>query len=80
MGGDEISVAGLSGETADAQKVAVSKNSGATVGTRPKVNFIEGANLTITVADDGGAGRVNVTIAAAGGGTGGTLLKHQVFS
>lgn len=67
-GSDEISVAGLSGELADAQPVAVSKNSGATVGTRSTLNFIEGSNVTLTIADDAGGDEVDITIAASGGG------------
>jgi hypothetical protein len=50
-------------------RVAVSKNSGATVGTRRRVNLIEGANVTLTIADDAGNEEVDVTIAAAGGGS-----------
>jgi hypothetical protein len=50
------------------QKVIVAK-AGTTVGTRQKINFIEGSNVTLTVADDSGNDRVNVTIAAAGGYT-----------
>jgi hypothetical protein len=49
-------------------RVAVSKNSGATVGTRRRINFIEGSNVTLTVADDSGNEEVDVTIAAASGG------------
>jgi hypothetical protein len=48
--------------------VAIAKNSGATVGTRPRINLIEGSNVTLTVADDAGNGEVDVTIAAASGG------------
>jgi hypothetical protein len=48
--------------------VDISKNSGATVGTRPKINFIEGSNVTLTIADDAGNGEVDVTIASSGGG------------
>jgi hypothetical protein len=66
-GQDEIDVTGLSGELADAQKVAVSKNSGATVGTRSTLNFIEGSNITLTIADDGGGDEVDITIDATGG-------------
>ena len=51
-------------------RVAVSKNSGATVGTRRRLNLIEGANITLTVADDAGSEEVDITIAAAGGGGG----------
>lgn len=51
-------------------RVAVAKNSGATVGTRRKINFIEGSNVTLTVTDDSVNEEVEVTIAATGGGGG----------
>jgi hypothetical protein len=51
-------------------RVAVNKNSGATVGTRRRINFIEGSNVTLTVADDAGSEEVDVTIAASGTGSG----------
>ena len=50
------------------QKVEVAKNSGATVGTRKQLNFIEGSNVTLTIADDGANDQVDITIAASGGG------------
>jgi hypothetical protein len=50
-------------------RVAVSK-AGAAVGTRRKINFIEGSNVTLTIADDAGNEEVDVTIAATGGGGG----------
>lgn len=74
-GADEISLAGLSGESvnlaahiasgihADAQKVTVRKNTGADVGTRARINLIEGSNITLTVADDPVSTEVDVTIA-----------------
>jgi hypothetical protein len=46
-------------------RVAVSKNSGATVGTRRRVNFIEGSNVTLTIADDAGNEEIDVTINAS---------------
>lgn len=49
-------------------RVAVAKNSGATVGTRRRLNLIEGTNVTLTVTDDAGGEEVDVTIAAASGG------------
>lgn len=73
-GTDEISVAGLSGLLADAQKITVRKNTGADVGTRKRLNLIEGANVTLTVTDDAGGDEIDVTIAAAGGGGGGLTL------
>ena len=49
------------------QRVEVAE--GATlIGTRKRINFVEGSNVTITTADDAGNDRVNVTIAATGGG------------
>ncbi len=38
---------------------------GAAIGTRRAMNFIEGANVTMTVADDSANDRVSVTVAAA---------------
>jgi hypothetical protein len=46
------------------QRVIVSKD-GTTVGTRQQVNFITGANTTLTVTDSNANNRVDVTIAAA---------------
>jgi hypothetical protein len=51
------------------------KKAGADVGTRRALNLIEGTNVTITVADDAGNDRVNVTIAAAGGSANHNLLS-----
>lgn len=45
--------------------VNIRKNSAGTVYARPRVNFIEGGNVTLTVVDDGS--EVDVTIAAAAG-------------
>jgi hypothetical protein len=47
-------------------RVAVRKNSGATVGTRRRVNLIEGSAIALTVADDSGSEEVDVTIALTG--------------
>ena len=49
--------------------LTVRKNTGADVGTRRRVNVIEGSNITLTVTDDGVGGEVDITIAAAGGAT-----------
>jgi hypothetical protein len=46
--------------------VTIRKNSGADVGTRPRLNLIEGSNITLTVLDDAGGNEVDITIAAAG--------------
>ena len=60
-----------SGDTLDAvAKLEVAK-AGTLQGTRKKINFVEGANVTLTVADNSGSDQVDVTIAASGGGGGG---------
>lgn len=50
-----------------ASRTPVSKNSGAVTGTRRTLNFIEGANVTLTIADDAGTGiddeEIDITIA-----------------
>jgi hypothetical protein len=52
-------------------RTAVRKNTGgANVGSRRRLNFIEGNNVTLTVADDATDEEIDVTIAAAGGGSG----------
>ncbi len=58
---------GSSGDNTSIQKVEIVKNSGAVVGTRKQVNFVEGANITLTVADDAGNDQVDVTIATGAG-------------
>lgn len=52
--------------------LTVRKNSGADVGTRSRVNLIEGTGVTLTVADDSAGGEVDVTIAS--GGTSSTTI------
>lgn len=51
-------------------RVAVNKNSGATVGTRRRLNFIEGTGVTLTIADDSGNEEVDITIASSSGASG----------
>lgn len=48
----------------------VSKD-GSQVATRSHINFIEGANVTLTATNNTESGRIDVTIAAGTGGTGG---------
>lgn len=66
-----LSVAqGGTGNTSGRGLIDVAK-SGTTTGTRNKLNFIQGSNVTITTVDDSTNGKVDITIAAAGGGGGG---------
>lgn len=48
------------------QRIDVAKNDGAVVGSRRQIDFKEGSNITLTVADDAGSNRVQVTIAGTG--------------
>jgi len=52
-------------------RTQVRKNSTGSSFARRRLNFIEGANVTITVADDSNNEEVDVTIASSGGGGGG---------
>jgi hypothetical protein len=61
-GSDEMSVAGLSGQLADAQKVEV-QDEGVSAGTRPIINF---TGAGVTAADNPANGRVDVTIPGGG--------------
>ena len=47
------------------QKIEVAKANTLT-GTRKRINFIEGSNVTITATDDSGGNKVDVTIASSG--------------
>ena len=58
-------------------KVSVSKNSGATVGTRGRINLIEGSNVTLTISDDAGNDEVDVTIASSGG-AGASWTEYEI--
>jgi hypothetical protein len=50
------------------QKGIVSKG-GVLVGTRREINFIEGANVTMTITDDAANNRINCTINGSAGGS-----------
>ena len=50
----------------DAAAVTVRKNSGANIGTRPRLNFIEGSNITLAISDDAGSDEIDISITAAG--------------
>lgn len=52
-------------------RVGIRKNSGGTTYKRRRLNLIEGANVTLTVADDAVDEEVDITIDSAGGGGGG---------
>jgi ribosomal protein S4E len=60
------------------QKVTV-QNNGVAVGSEPAINFIPGANITITTADDVAGTRANVTIALTSG-TLGTIASQNANS
>lgn len=59
-GSDEINVGNLSGELADAQKTTIRENSGANVGSRPRLNLIEGDAILHTVTDDAGDNELEI--------------------
>ncbi len=59
-------------------RVKVDKN-GVGVGTRREVNFIEGTNITLTIAEDVPGEKVDITIDASGGGGSG-LTHPEVIS
>lgn len=65
-GGGDLSTSRTLSVAADStiQKVEIAKG-GVLSGTRKRINFIEGSNVTITATDDSGSNEVDVTIAAA---------------
>ena len=52
-------------------QIVIQKN-GSNVGSRPRINFIEGSGLSITAADDIVNDRVNLTLSVSGGGGSGS--------
>ena len=57
------------------------KKAGTLIGTRRTINFIEGTNVTLTIADDSVNDEVDITITAAGGsGSPGGLDTHVQFN
>jgi hypothetical protein len=53
-------------------RITVRKNTGADVGSRRRINFIEGTGISFTVTDVGGSEEVTVRVDATGAGLGGT--------
>ena len=60
-----------------AHVVTVAK-AGTLVGTRSRINFIEGTNVTLGVVDDAAGDEIDVTITAAGGGGGGGTAPEWI--
>lgn len=56
-------------------KIIVRKNSGADIGARHRLNFIEGANVTLTITDDVPDDEIDIIIASIGGGGGTADIK-----
>jgi hypothetical protein len=52
----------------EGQSLVIRRNSGADVGARPRLNLIEGTNITLTVVDDAINDEVDVTITGAAAG------------
>lgn len=53
----------------DDTPITVRKNSGIDIGTRPRLNLIEGNNVSLDVIDDATSDEIDITIAAIGGTT-----------
>jgi hypothetical protein len=44
------------------------EKAGNVIGTRRRLNFIEGSNVTLTIVDDSANDEIDITIASTGGG------------
>ncbi len=62
----------LTGNLDATARTTVRKNTGADVGSRRRLNFIEGTNVTMTITDDAGSEEVDITINSSGGAGSGT--------
>lgn len=58
--------------------IRVRKNSGTSTFERTRLNFIEGSNVTLTVADDAAGDEVDITIAATGSSGAPSAAKYIV--
>ena len=56
----------ISGSTYQGGTVTVRKNAGSNVGSRQRLNFVEGAGVTFTISDDSTDNEVDVQVAASG--------------
>jgi uncharacterized membrane protein len=54
--------------------LTIVRRAGTLIGRRPAINFIEGTNVTLTVADNPATNAVDVTVAATGGGGTGDVV------
>ena len=52
--------------------IIVRKNTGSNVGERPRINFIEGAGVTISIADDAIDNEFDITFSTTGSSSGGS--------
>lgn len=66
----------MSGSFSDGGRTKV-KKAGSVIGNQPSINFIEGANVTITTTDDGANGEVDITIAASVTGASGVDVEDE---
>ena len=66
---DGNSIVNVGGIQADGY-VTVRKNSGADIGTRARLNFIEGTNISLTIADDAVDEEIDITVTSTGAGSG----------
>jgi hypothetical protein len=59
--------------------VIVRENSGSNIGTQPRLNFIEGSNISMTIANDPGNNEIDITINATGigGSTDGYVFQTR---
>ena len=62
-----------------ADEVTVRKNSGADIGARRRLNYIEGANVTLTIADDPTDQEIDVTVASAVGASASRVFTYLVY-
>jgi hypothetical protein len=55
------------------------RKAGTLIGKRKTLNFIEGSNVTLTVADDSANDKIDITIASSGGGGGSGGNRYLYF-
>lgn len=60
-------------------RITVRKNSGADVGTRPRINFIDGVGVTSTITEDAVDNEIDVQLDVTGAGSGGMTIADYII-
>lgn len=64
--GDTLTAVAIDGWLDELEELGTVRKAGTLIGTRSKLNFIEGSNITLTIADDAVNDEIDITVGATG--------------